>query len=127
MRIALSLAVGAVIGLAGCSREPVGATAAILTLGLATPNSDDGAVLVTISGGPVDSVEAVGYSFYLARIDGNTLRIIITGDLRSGVIARLRVPDDRQLSQYSAAINQVAMRSTYTQRDPNTYSVTLAP
>lgn len=94
---------------------------------LATPDSDDGAVLFTLSGGPVDSVEGVGYSVYSARIDDNTVRVIVTGTLASGPVARIHIPDHRRISSYSAIVNQVAARTTYQQRDPSGYSLTLAP
>jgi hypothetical protein len=94
---------------------------------LTTPNSDDGAVLFTLSGGPVDSVEAVGHSVYSARIDANTLRVIVTGTLGPGPVARIRIPDQQQVSGYGAMVNQVAARTTYQQRDPGGYSLTLAP
>jgi hypothetical protein len=126
----LGLGLGALLGvlvLGGCSHEPEGATAGTLSVSLATPNSDDGAVLFTLSGGPVDSVEAVEYSIYSARIDPNTLRIIVTGNLVSGTIARIRIADDREASRYSVTINQVATRSSYAQRDPGSYSLSLAP
>lgn len=123
-----ALLVAAGLGLlVGCSHEPTGSAAGTVNVALATPNSDDGAVLFTVSGGPVDSVEAVGYSIYSARIDANTLRIIVTGALGSGPVARLHIPDYRQDFVYSATVNQVASRMTYLQRDPASYSVTLAP
>jgi hypothetical protein len=126
----LAWVLGGVIGLGlltGCSSEPGGPTAGAFTVSIASPNSDDGAVLFTISGGPVDSVEAMGYSLYSARIDANTLRVIVTGDLHAGPIARVRIADERQLSRYSATINQVAMRSTYGQREPTSYALALSP
>jgi hypothetical protein len=83
--------------------------------------------MFTLSGGPVDSVEAIGYSVYSARIDPNTLRIIVTGNLVSGTIARIRIADNREASRYSATINQVAARASYAQRNPASYSLSLAP
>lgn len=124
MRLVIALIGAGTLG--GCSPEPIGPTAGMLQVTLATPNTDDGAVLFTISGGPVDSIEAVGYSVHSARIDPNNLRVIITGHLHSGVIARIRIPDARQLSRYSAIINQVATRATYAQRNPASYSLSLA-
>jgi len=92
---------------------------------LSGPNTDDGAVLLTISGGPVDSVEAVGYTVYTARAGAETLRLIVTGDLGPGPIARIHVPDGRHVSRYSVSIGQVAARVTYAQRDPAPYSASL--
>jgi hypothetical protein len=111
--------------LAGCSNS-TGPTSGILNVTLSTPNTGDGAVLLTISGGPVDSVEAVGYAIYTARL-GQTLRLIVTGDIGSGPIARIHIPDSRQASRYSATIGQVAARLTHAQRDPGPYSASLLP
>jgi hypothetical protein len=130
MRTLSSWATVAMTGLgilAGCSTEPTGPVAGALSVTLATPHDDDGAVLFTISGGSVDSVESAGYSLYSARIDPTTLRVIATGDLRTGAIARIYIPDSRQVSRYSVAVNQVALRSTYGQRDPTGYSIALGP
>jgi hypothetical protein len=121
---------GAALGLGllpGCWSEPVDPSEATLNVSLVTPNSDDGAVLFTLSGGPVDSIEAVGYSVYSARIEANAIRVIITGTLAPGPVARIHIPDHRQISGYSAVVNQVAARTTYQQRDPSGYSLTVAP
>jgi hypothetical protein len=123
------LAVGAAIVLGflfGCS-EPTGPIEGKLNVILATPNSDDGAVLFTLSGGPVDSLEAVGYTVYSARIDHNTVRVIVTGALASGLVVRAHIPDHRQISGYSAIMNQAAAHTTYQQRDPSGYSLTVTP
>jgi hypothetical protein len=113
--------------LSGCSSAPAGPDAATLTVEFVTPAEDDGAVLFTISGGPVDSVEAAGYAVYQARIDPTTVRVILSGELTSGAIAHIHIPDDRRLSLYSATLDQVAARATYIQRDPTPYALTLGP
>jgi hypothetical protein len=115
------------LGLVACADEPAGPTPGTLDVALATPNGDDGAVLLTITGGPVDSVEAADFPVYSARVDPNTLRVIVIGHLASGTIARIHVADNRQTSRYSAVINQVAVRTTHAQRDPSGYSVSLDP
>jgi hypothetical protein len=104
-----------------------GPTSGILYVKLSSLRGDDGAVLFTITGGPVESVEAVRGIVHSAQIDANTLRVVITGNLSAGAIARVRIADLTQASRYSAAVNQVAARSTYVQRDPGQYSITLAP
>jgi hypothetical protein len=125
MKVGLSLALGVGLSLLSSCSEPSGPIQGTLNVSLVTPNSDDGAVLFTVSGGPVDTIEAVGYPVYSARVDANTLRIIVTGKLGSGPVARIRIADDRRLSHYTATINQVAVRATYQQRDPSSYFLTL--
>lgn len=126
MRATLLFGALLLVSLPGCSNS-TGPTAAALNLSLASPNTDDGAVLLTISGGLVDSVEAVGYTIYTARQGPETLRLIVTGDLGSGPLARIHVPDSRLASRYSARVSQVASRVTYIQRDPASYSVGVLP
>ena len=98
-----------------------------LNVKLSSLRGDDGAVLFTISGGPVESVEAVSGTVRSAQIDANTLRVVITGNLSAGAIARVRIADVTQASRYSATVNQVAARSSYVPRDPGQYSISLAP
>jgi hypothetical protein len=114
------------LGLLGaCSSESSGPAAASLDVSFSTSAGDDGAVLFTVLGGPVDSVEAPGYQLYSARLDAKTLRVVVVGNLSSGTIARIHIADERSLPQYSAVINQVAARGSYMQRDPVSYSLTV--
>lgn len=96
---------------------------------MASPAQDDGAVLFTLTGGPVDSLEVAnaGYALYSSRPDPNTLRVIVTGGLAAGPIARIYIADESRIPQYSATIEQIAARTTYTQRDPSGYSLKLDP
>ena len=110
----------------GCSNnaEP---TAGTLTVNLSSPNTDDGAVLLSVFGGPVDSVESIGYTVYSARGSADTVKLIVTGTLPSGAIARIHIPDGRHVSRYGGRLLQVAARSTYSQREPAPYGISLLP
>jgi hypothetical protein len=110
-----------------CSGPASGPVATTLGVGLESPYRDDGAVLFTVTGGRVDSVETPGYTLYTSRPDANTLQVIVTGNVSSGAIARLHLPDERLVSRYAATVNQAAARGSYTQRDPAGYRLTLAP
>jgi hypothetical protein len=120
-------ALAVLAALVGCSHDDIGPTAGTLNVILASPNSDDGAVLFTISGGPVDSLTAPGQQIYTSRLDSNTLRVILIGHLEAGTVGRVYLPDVRLASNYSAAVNQAAARSSYAQRNPAAYSVNLLP
>jgi len=126
--IGKALAVGLLFmaALAGCSSESSGPVAATMDVMLASPAQDDGAVLFTLTGGPVDSVEAPGYRVYSASGLGDTLRVIVAGELRPGRIARIHIGDDQRIPQYAARIDQVAARATYLQRNAGEYSLTLS-
>ena len=117
--------IGALVPLSGCSNN-TGPSGATLSVTLSSPHGDDGAVLLTITGGPVDSVEAVGYAVYTARSGTGPLKLIVTGDLGGGPIARIHVPDYRHAPFYTAKVVQVAARRSYDQRDPAGYSASLA-
>ena len=114
-------------GLIGCSEAPSASESASLEVTLSSPFPDDGALLFTVTGGRVDSVESSGYTVYLSRPDANTLEVIVTGQLSSGTIARLHIPSERLGPAYSASLIQAAARGSYTQRDPAAYGLTLAP
>jgi hypothetical protein len=112
--------------LVGCggSTEP---TAGTLEVNLATPHADDGGLLLTIAGGPIDSIESAGNQLYTSKGEADSLRLIIAGQLTAGTIARIHIPDTRQAASYSAAVVQAAARAPYMQRDPASYSITLVP
>jgi hypothetical protein len=94
MRPLLTLCLAAIGLSAGCSGAASGPVGATLEVVLASPAQDDGAVLLTLSGGPVDSLAAASpdYLLYSSRSDPSTLRVIVTGDLGSGPIARIHTP-----------------------------------
>jgi hypothetical protein len=123
----LLLILGILSAVGGCSDDTSGPTATTLNVSLASPRSDDGAVLFTLSGGPVDSVTTGGHQVYSARVDANTLRVVVMGDLGSGTLATIYIADTRLASGYSATVNQVAARGSYAQRDPASYSLSLSP
>ena len=121
----LVVVVGALGMLNGCSGQPSAPVGATLQVSLSTPFNDDGAVLFTVTGGRVDSVDAAGYTLYTSRTDPATLQVILTGDLSPGIVAHVHIPDERGASQYSATISQVAARETYIERDPASYRLEL--
>jgi len=126
MRANVWLFVGALM-LAACSDGGTGPSGGSLNVYLTTPNSDDGAVLFTITGAPVDSVVGVNDQLYSARSGPNTLQVIATGNLQNGAVARIYVADIRLTAKYSGAIQQVAARGVYVQRDVAPYSLRVAP
>jgi len=95
----------------------------VLDVVLTTPNSDDGAVLLTVDGA-VDSVQGAPYVVF-STASGTGARIVVTGDVVGGVIARLYVPDVGSADQYLAYLDEVAQRGTYALRSPTAYSLEL--
>ena len=111
--------------LGGCSNN-TGPVAGAMNVNVSSPQHDDGALMLSVYGGPVDSVESVGFPIYSIRA-ADSVKFIVTGSLGSGAVARIHIPDGWQASRYSAIVSQVAARVSYAPRDPATYSVALLP
>ena len=125
-----ALAALAALAAGACSKDgPTGPSAGALSLSLTTPNADDGAVLLAVSGGPVDSITAAGgnkvYGGAAAAPAGTPLRVIVRGDLAAGTIARVWVPDVGAVGAYRVAVEQAAARATYQQRAVAGYAGTV--
>ena len=87
-----------------------------LNVQLTTPNSDDGGIVFTVAGGPIDSVRFVHDGFSTAVSD-SIWRFLATGKLSNGAIAQLLVPNVDNPSVYRPEIQEVAALITYEQRD----------
>jgi hypothetical protein len=93
---------------------------------LTTPNADDGAFLVKVQGGTIDSVvggAAVASGSY--TIQPTFTRFVVAGNLVAGVIAKIHVPDVADHAAYTATIEQVAVRNTFAQRALTGYGLTV--
>ena len=93
---------------------------------LATPNSNDGALLLTLSGGTMDSLTASAGTIFFASTGTNTFRIMVAGTIVDGPIVRFWMPDRRNVAQYLATLEQAAVRTTYEQQDIGAYSLSIA-
>ena len=91
---------------------PPAPTGGWLTLQLATPRTDDGAVQFSVSGPAIDSVKIVSYDGF-ATIDNGNANLIVTGQVGNGDVARIFVPDLSHTSQYQATVAAAAVRGTY--------------
>ena len=107
------------LALAACSSQsattpttpPPASTGGWLTLQLATPRTDDGAVQFNVSGPAIDSVKVVDYDGF-ATINDGSADLLVTGAVCSGDVARIFVPDLSLTSQYRASVSAAA-RATY--------------
>lgn len=118
-------------GLVACSStdlpgDPVipPAGAAWLSVQLATPRTDDGAVQLHITGPAIDSAAVAGYEGF-ATVTNGAADLIVTGPITSGTIARIRVADASRIAEYRGTVVAAATRATYVTRDVSTYRVTL--
>lgn len=84
-----------------------------LTVSLTTAPSAPGAVMFTVSGGTINSVTVSGtYHKYETTLGTTSRRVLVTGNIISGALVTIAVPDIGKAAQYSATINQIAARST---------------
>jgi hypothetical protein len=95
-----------------------------LEVRLVSPNADDGGVLFTVTGGPIDSVRSSFPDFYTQR-QGDTWHVLVAGAPVVGVIAEIWVPDVRAAASYGGTVEQVAHVSTYAQRATAGYQVSI--
>ncbi|MFN0181988.1 MAG: hypothetical protein ACKVZ0_24560 [Gemmatimonadales bacterium] len=108
----------------GCGEKPpVGPTGGDLPVAYAGPSSNDGAILVLVSG-TVESVAAVnGYQIASAPVGPNATRVVVTGSLAPGDLFKIKVKDIS--ASYGAQIEAVADRTTFALGDPSRYQATV--
>jgi hypothetical protein len=111
--------------LATCS----GPTAGDLTISLVTPNSDDGAIVVTVTASQSKeiisaAVACTGCRIFAEQPSSTELRAVVTGNLAAGPLVRVSVSDTGAPKAYSVQIVQVASRS-YQLRSTSGYSFSI--
>jgi hypothetical protein len=79
---------------------------------LTTPNADDGAILFTLSGGPIDAPAATSsdHAFFSRETGAMSMTAVLVGDLTAGTVLEFDVPDGSSASDYTATIVEVADR-----------------
>ena len=127
-----ALALGLVVMLAGCGGEdvpsgppPPPSGPGFLQVLLETPRSNDGALLITLSGGPLDSLRVSQAKLLTAPPGVNDQQVIIAGDVRVGVVLRFWVPERTNVANYRAVLDQVVTRRDYIQQSLTDYSLTI--
>jgi hypothetical protein len=122
---AVGLALAATVACGG-SDGTTGPTAGTLTVTLTTPNTDDGAILLTVSGPDMTQIAVDDTSLYVRYAqDGTTVTAVLVGDLESGSLVTFHVPDVDAVSSYSATITQVADRSNVLRGSLTGYALTV--
>lgn len=107
--------------------EDSGPVPGTLDVILVTPNPDDGAVMLHLSG-IIDSVVAMPpYRLFSARPSTEVTRVIVTGDLGDGPLLRVYVPDLAGTGSLGMEIMEVAQRGTYSQRSLAGYGLIVQP
>ena len=110
------------------STDPEPETKAVpgwLTVQLDTPNTDDGAIQLRVSGPAIDSIKAETRFDGFGVTSGSSANLVITGSISDGTVARFRVPDVGRAAQYSVSVQAVAQRSTYELRSVTGYAASV--
>ncbi len=125
-------AVGAALALA-CGEDEVTSVRPVpgtLVVSLTTPNADDGAVAITVSGEGMTNVAAgsPSYAIFTRSPSPSLLKAAVVGGITGGALLSFDVPDLAKADRYHAAISEVADRGNALRGLPLTgYSVTVVP
>lgn len=96
-----------------------------LVVELVATSPDAGALVFTVSGGPVTRVVAPGYEV-TSRSDASGTHILVSGTLRTGTLVRLDVPELSRAGAYAVTVDQVADGVTFALLDPDPTILRLA-
>lgn len=121
------------LAIVACDSEPL-ATDHLATgpgavvLRLTVPHTGPGALVITVSGGPVDSISTARGDLDIAWLESapNTYGVLVRGPLRDGLTIRLSVPDRAQAAEYHATITQAANGESYERLNLTGYAIGLA-
>ena len=79
-----------------------------ISFNLETPAGEEGGVLLTIKPPAIDAVEGLNGAEAYSASRGGFWRVLVAGDLVSGPLFRIRVPD--VAAAYAVQVEQVAAR-----------------
>ena len=89
-------------------------------------NADAGAMVLTISGGVVENVTAMGgQTVSFSKPFPTTTRVVMIGPFTTGDLLRIRVPDVSQVTSYVVRADQVAHTETFALIDPGQHTFTV--
>lgn len=88
--------------------------------------SNDGAVMMTVGGAPINAVAAAnGANRLVSSTAGQTLKLILSGSLANGDLVKVSVPDVAKVGSYNVAIDAVADRETFALGDLARYTAAI--
>jgi len=94
---------------------------------LVTPNSDDGAVAVTLHGPGISNLAnaSSGYLFYSRLASDTVARVIVLGNVSAGPIFTFTIAGGAGVSAYTVSIDEVANRADAVRSSLTNYSLTI--
>lgn len=129
----VSSLVAAVVILSSCGSDSKGTTdpplpdPGELTVQLTTPNTDDGAIMLSISGlQDTTDIEASTDSYVIySRQNGSTATVAVFGEIASGSLVHFAVPDLAAASTYHVTLRDAADRSGVLRSVKSGYAISL--
>ncbi len=114
-----------------CGGDPVDpgageADPGFVTVSMVSGTQGVGAVWLTITGSALDSVRTIGFGFFGGNASPGEHSALVTGALVDGEVVRFWVPDRRDLTGYSVALNEAAAAGSYQQLPTSGFTLTLA-
>jgi hypothetical protein len=117
------LAVVLLVGCGGTDAPPI--TPGEVGVELNAPGTPPGAMVLTVSGGPVASIRPISGVESAISTDAGQTRILLVGALDGGEVAVLTIPDRSQAARYVVHVDQVADAATFALLDPAAWSARL--
>ncbi len=127
-RARIALATALLFAAPACSDSTTPPTPGVIGLSLVTPNADDGAITLVLTGPGVTSIASgsSAYSVYWRVVSATEARVIVVGDLSHGVLATAQVAEANRLSGYHVGILEIATRSDAVRASTAGYTITVA-
>jgi hypothetical protein len=118
-------AIGLSCGDGGGGTEPP--TPGIATVSLVTPNTDDGAVIVTLQGQGLGAVTSASASFavFTRQVSSSEIRVLVAGNLSAAPLFSVAIGAINKLGSYTATVDEVANRSDQIRSSTSGYSLRL--
>jgi hypothetical protein len=128
MNARIALATAVLLAAAACSDSTTPPPPGVIALSLVTPNADDGAITLALTGPGITSIASgsAAYAVYWRVVSPTEARVIVVGDLSNGVMATAQVAEANRLSGYHVGILEVATRSDAVRASTAGYAITLA-
>ena len=127
-----TLALLALASALACGNESAPATpmptSGAAAASLVTPNADDGAILVSLTGPGITSVQSTSSAYFVQSrvVSASEVRLLVVGNVSAGVVATIVVPDVRRIGEYSGSVLEVASRGDQVRNSVAGYAIHLA-
>jgi hypothetical protein len=98
-----------------------------LLLSVTTPATDDGAILVRVSGPGIMGVQPTssGQDMFWRLASEDEARAIVIGAVQTGPLLTIQVPDVNRVAEYTAEVGEVAAESDAIRAALTGYSLSL--